>query len=114
MSPLDAELLALMHEEVTIEHKVGVDKFNNFTYSDPVTVKCMIVTNVKRGIGVDGRVLASRDGREVVVTANIFLDPTVVVGPHDRVTLPDGSQPAIQEIHAADDETGAYYSEIRL
>jgi hypothetical protein len=95
-----------MLDEVTLEPKTGIDKFNNFTYGTPVTVHCQ-VTRVNR------RVL-DREGRELVSTVQVILaDPTLAVTVDDRLTLADGTHPAIIEVLSAKDDVGDYYLELR-
>jgi hypothetical protein len=40
-------------------------------------------------------------------------DPTLAVTTDDRLTLPDGTQPAIIEVLGAKDDVGDYYLELR-
>jgi hypothetical protein len=106
VSPLEADLIALMLDEVVIEPQAGIDKFNNFTYGSPVTVACQIVRVNKRAL--------TRSGRELISTVQIILaDPTVTVTADARLTLPDGTHPAIIEVLGASDEVGPYYLELR-
>jgi hypothetical protein len=106
MSPLEAELISLMLDEITLEPRTGVDKFNNFTYGTSVTVRCQVVRINRRSL--------SRDGREIISTVQIILaDPTLTVTADDRLTLPDGTRPAIIEVLSAKDNVGDYYLEIR-
>jgi hypothetical protein len=95
-----------MLDAVTLEPKTGVDKFNNFIYGDPVAVRCQIVRVNKRAL--------SRAGRELISTVQVILaDPTLVVTTDDRLTLPDGTQPAIIEVLGAKDDVEDYYLELR-
>lgn len=104
--PLDPNLVDLMVEEVVLEPATGLDKFNNFIYGDPVTVRCKIVRMNVRAL--------ERDGRELTSTVQVFLaDPDMTVTANDRMTLPDGSRPAIVDVRSAYDESGPYYLEIR-
>ncbi len=104
--PLDPQLIELMIDTVTIEPKTGIDKFNNIQYGDAVTVQCQIERMNKR--------VLDRTGRELISTVGIILaTPELSVGAEDRVTLPDGSQPAIMEVLAVKDEVGPYYLELR-
>lgn len=106
MSPLDPELIELMLDEVTIEPKTGVDKFNNFSYGPAVIVDCQITRVNRRAL--------DRAGRELISTVQVILaDPTLAVTADDRLTLPDGSRPAIIEVLSAKDDEGDYYLELR-
>lgn len=105
---LPEELVALMHDEVTLEPVSGLpDRNNNFSYGAPVTVGCYLVRENKRAL--------DRRGRELISTVQVFLaNPDLVVTADDRLTLPDGTKPAIIEVHSAKDEDGNnYWLEIR-
>jgi hypothetical protein len=108
MSPLETELTDLMLDEVTIEHATGKDRYNNFFYEAPVTVRCQIVRQSRR--------VLDRGGRETISTAQLILaNPLLVVSEDDRVTIPGiVGNPAILSIQAAKDDTGPYYLELRL
>lgn len=106
MSPLPPELVAMMLDEVTLEHATDTDKFNNFVFADPVTAKCQIVRVNRRAL--------DRSGRELISTVQIILaDPTLEVSADDKLTLPDGATPAIIEVLSTKDEVGPYYLEVR-
>lgn len=112
MSPIEQDLLDLMLDEITIEHTAKdssgnpiTDVYNNFTYQDPVTVKCQIVFK-------NEQVLDS-SGREIVSRVHIILgNPDLPVSVNDRITLPDGSHPAILGLQAAKDDVGPYWKQI--
>lgn len=105
--PLEQELIDLMIDEVTLEPATGTDKYNNFVYDTPLTgVQCQVSRTNRRVI--------NKEGREVISTVQIiFADPTLEIDVNTRLTLADGSQPAIIELLSASDETGPYYLEIR-
>lgn len=108
MSPLAEELVDLMNDTVVLEPVSGPpDKFNNFTFGPAVEVDCYLVRSNKRAL--------NRSGRELISTVQAILaDPDLTVTADDRLTLPDGSQPAIIEVHSASDEEGnAYWLEVR-
>jgi hypothetical protein len=105
---LPEELAAIMTEEVILEPAVQPpDKMNKFTYGVSVTVDAYIVRANKRVI--------NRMGRETTSTVQAILaDPDLVVSVDDRITLPDGTQPAIIEVNGARDEEGNnYWLEVR-
>lgn len=106
MSPLPADLTALMLDQVTIEPVIGKDKFNNFQFGPATTVKCQIVRANKEA--------RDRGGRELTSTVQVILaDPTLNISTDSRLTLPDGSHPAIIEIMGAKDDVSDYWLEIR-
>lgn len=105
--PLDRELTRLMHDTVTLELRMGVDKFNNFLFGSPFTAQCKI--------SKDNRRVLDAEGRETTSTVQIiFADPTIGITVDSRLTLPDGTKPAILEVLGSADETGSpYWLEIR-
>lgn len=109
MSPLEQDLIDLMLDEITLEPKTGVDKFNNFTYGPPMgeggVVKCQLVRMNRRVLSIEGR--------EVISTVQCILaDPTLSVSTNDRLTLPDGTRPAIIRVNEVKDDVGPYFLEV--
>jgi hypothetical protein len=106
VSPLENVLIELMLDAVALEPRTGVNKFNDFTYGPTVAVRCQVVRMNKRTL--------DRAGRETTSTVQVILaDPTLVVTVDDRLTLSDGTHPAIMEVLSAKDDEGDYYLEIR-
>jgi hypothetical protein len=106
MSGLEPELVDLMLDAAVIEPQIGIDKFNNFSYGDPISVRCQIARTNKRAL--------DKAGRETISTVQVILaDPTLVVTVDDRLTLSDGDQPAIVEVLSVKDDEGEYYLELR-
>jgi len=105
--PLPPELLGLMNDTIVLEPRLGVDKYNDFTFGPPVSVKAYVARNFRRFL--------TMEGREVTSNVQVILaDPTVVVKSDDRLTLADGDQPSIIQILSAPDENGdPYYLELR-
>jgi hypothetical protein len=54
----------------------------------------------------------STKGKDTVSTAQVYLDGLTPVGPDDRITLPDGTQPLIISIATLVDETGATHHKV--
>jgi len=112
--PLEQELIDLMLEEVTLELRSGVpDKFNEFSYALPITVRCKIIRMNKQ--------VVDSGGRETTSTVQVILaDPTIAVTVDTRLTLPvdaahpsTGERPDIIEVRSVFDDEGPYYLEIR-
>lgn len=103
--PIEPDLIELMLDEVTLEPWTGKDRYANPVFGSPRTAKCRIEHNTRRIISVEGH--------EKVSSAQVTLaDPTLPISTKDRLTLPDGSQPAILKIAAAKDEVGPYYLQV--
>lgn len=105
MSPLEADLIELMLDEVTLEPWMGSDGFADPVYGLGRTVQCRIQFSTRR--------IIAADGREVVSSVQITTaTPNVRLTTKDRLTLPDGASPAILRVAEAKDDTGPYYQEI--
>jgi hypothetical protein len=111
--PLEQELIDMMLDVLVLESVVkdsaGVpikDKFGKLTWTEPLPVRCQYARMNK--------ISQTRDGVEVTSTFQAILaDPTIVINDSDRVTLSDGSHPAIIQVLALKDDQGPYYLEIR-
>jgi hypothetical protein len=103
--PIEQELLDLMLDTVTLEPSTGFTKYNDPTYGTPIAVQCHIVRMNKRAL--------DRSGREVTSTVQVILaDPTLEIDTNARLTLPDGSRPAIVQLNAEEDDQGPYLLEV--
>lgn len=104
--PLEQELIDLMLDTIVLERATTKDKFAKFNYEVAAHPRCQIVRMNKRAL--------TEAGRETTSTLQCILaDPTLDVTVNDRLTLSDGSTPAIIEIDAVKDDEGPYYLEIR-
>lgn len=111
--PLEQELIDLMLDVLVLEAVTkdsnGVpikDKFNKLTWAAPRALRCQITRMNK--------ISRNREGLEVTSTLQAILaDPSAIINETDRITLSDGSHPAIIEILSAKDANGPYYLEIR-
>lgn len=103
MMALDAELRALMIDEIDLEAFVSRDVFGAPSYAASVAVQCRIEGTNKK---VFARTRTDPQYMERIASGRIYLPPTPVITINDRVTLPDGSQPVILSVEANSDETG--------
>lgn len=92
---------------VTIEPWVSHDGYGAATYGTAVEYQCRVVGR--------NRMIRAFDGNERLSTVQVYLSsiPTVpVVGPKDRVTLPEDhipQQPPIMAILRETDEDGPHH-----
>lgn len=107
--PLDPGLVALMSDTLVLEPVVkdsnGVavkDKFGKYTFGPPQPLLCYIAR--------ENKAVRNRAGTELTSTLQAFLAvPETVVSTDDRITLPDGSHPAILEVRGGKNEIGEDY-----
>lgn len=111
---LDEELIALMLEEVVIQPRTGIDKFNNISYGDPLEDGRASAGHVKCKIVRANKAVRNVQGRETISTVQvIFAEPTLEITTDSLLTLPDGTTPAIIEMDGAYDDVGPYWLEAR-
>jgi hypothetical protein len=105
----DREFLDLMAQTCTREVRTGQNLNAEPTYGSPRTIRCRVVhkpTLVRRS--ASGGTVASGTLLELTSKAQVW---TAAVGwtITDRITLPDGSQPIILDIHRFPDESGDHH-----
>lgn len=104
--PLEQELIDLMLDTVVLEPVTGKDKFTKLLFAEAITPRCQIVRMNKRAL--------TESGRETISTVQIiFAEPELEISVNDRLTLSDGSNPAIIQVMAVKDDEGPYYLEVR-
>jgi len=103
---LDADLAALMVDEVGLEYLQSRDLYGAPTYGPKGTFACRIESTNKK---VYARTRTDPAYAERVAATRIYLASAPLVTVDDRVTLPDGSQPVILSVEANGDERGAHH-----
>jgi len=97
---VDKQLERMLNHQISVEQYEHTDGRGTKKYSDPTVVPCYITGNV--------RMIRDMQGDEVVSSLSIFLSGTDAqqVGLDDtgaahrlRITLPDGRQPPILNLH---------------
>lgn len=104
VSRFPSDFRDLMNEVVIVEHEIGKNKFSEPTYGAPIEVRCRIS-------GTTREVRTAEDLVRVASTI-IHLSGIYDVNPQDRITLSDGSHPAILVVNQSSDERGPLYEEI--
>lgn len=84
---MDAGLLLLLNQHVTIAPATGVDTEGMRTYGTAVTYDALVIGKQK--------LVRDAQGRDVVSSAQVYVDGTAVVTAESKITLPDGTTPVI-------------------
>ena len=103
-SAFPADFSDLMTDVVKIEHQTGNNAYGEPTYANPIVAKCRI--------DYQTREVRQPDGLVRVASTSIHLAGLHDVAPQDRITLPDGRQPAIIMVMNYADDRGPLYQEI--
>ncbi len=98
---MEPDLLALMFHTVTVEPFTGRDEYGRPTYGAATQYRARVV-------GMQ-RLVRTPDGAEKVSATTVYLASAPGVGPEDRVTLPDGSQPPILVVSRMPDDRGWHH-----
>jgi len=102
---IDYDLRLLMPDTVALELPVDArNVYGVITYGAAVDHQCRIEQTTS--------MVRDQDGRERVSGTQIFLASQIRIPPTTRVTLPDGSHPAIMSIESVQDENGAYFTKL--
>lgn len=96
-----AEFGDLLGQTVQIEPYAGMDSFTVPIYLSAVEVLARVEQRNRRLLGSDNVVIIS--------SITVYMSPTPEVSTQDRITLPDGSQPAIIMVEKQPDENGDIY-----
>jgi hypothetical protein len=95
---MDAGLLVLLNQHVTIAPATGLDSEGMTTYGTAVTYDALVVGKQK--------LMRDMQGREVVSSAQVYVDGTAVVTASSKITLPDGTTPTILAVSSYPDLDG--------
>jgi len=94
----EQDFLEWFKQTVTIEPYYGQNQYAEPIYGLPIEYPAFVQRKTK--------LVRSAAGKEVVSTAQVYLNGTVNIDIQDRITLPDGSQPAILSVEVLPDELG--------
>ena len=92
-------LAMMLTQQLPHEVYIGQDITGAPTYAAPALIPARVEYVVQRFVDLAGQERISR--------ARVYCDGDVALGTRDRVTLPDGTAPAIRQLAAIEDETGA-------
>lgn len=97
-------LAARLRQSITVERWTGQDAYGVPTYAAPVTVMAQVA-------GV-AQLVRSADGAERASNTTLIVPGDTTIDAQDRLTLPDGTHPAIIAITTAPDQAGALVKQI--
>jgi hypothetical protein len=89
--PMEPALKAMLVETVQHSPYIGQDAYGKPQYGPAVPRPARIEYRVV--------VAPTQGGQERTSTTQVFFDGDVVIGVRDHLLLPDGSAPAIQDVH---------------
>ncbi len=98
------ELQALCPNTVTIQPFASADSYSKPTYGSGVVYTCLIAKQPK--------MVRTVTGQEKVSMAQIYLTSAPGVSVKDKVTLPDGTTPAIIHVDTYPSDTSTAYFEV--
>lgn len=92
---MDPALLDMLTDTVTHEPYTGQNAYGVPQYGSPVQLPARVAYRVAT--------LTNAQGQERTSQTTVYLNGDVEVSVRDRLTLPDGSKPAIQNIYSPSD-----------
>jgi hypothetical protein len=96
------QLRALLTDKVTIEHYLEMDEYTEYPhYQPPFSLDARVIARP--------RMLRAPTGEQVVSSTTVIVDGDPAIGLMDRITLPNGLQPNILQVHKAEDDKGAVH-----
>jgi len=101
---VEAPLLALMPHTVTVRARTGIDGYGKPSYAAGTSVRARVSFRPTKVRGADGQ--------DVVARGTAILSEPLDVSPHDRLTLPDGSEPPILASAKVPDAKGFHHTSI--
>ncbi len=107
---MDAPLLDLLVDTITIAPWASQDATGQATYGAPVSYDALVEYNTRK-IDVVGT-LDGRGGSAIVFTATIHLDGRPAISLLDKLTLPNGETPKIVNVRSYSDQSGGYTTEV--
>jgi hypothetical protein len=107
---VDAPLLSLLIDTVTIAPWASQDAAGQATYGSPVNYAALVeyATAKVDTIGT----LDGRGGSAVLFRATVHLNGRPAIGLRDKLTLPSGETPKIIAVLSYSDQSGGYTTEV--
>lgn len=99
---MDAALKELLKQTVTFEPYTGRNSYGKETYGAAVPQPARVTEELV--------MVRQPDGSEKLAKTLVRLDGNAVVDSRDRITLPDGTHPAILSVARFPDESGTNYT----
>lgn len=104
---LESQFLSMMPDTVTVYPKSALDNYGKRSWS-------ATGTSYNCRIQATSGLMRDAEGREVVVTATIYLYGAPTLTTDHKVVLPDGSTPVIVAVNTNNDDTGAHHTVIKV
>ena len=101
---MDASLLLLLKQTITIEPASGMDAYGQSSYGTGVSVPARVEGR--------NRVVVDAQGNNAVSSTTIYVDGPTVVTTSSRITLPDGTTPLILSIESMPDIDGTPHHKV--
>ena len=101
---MDASLLLLLNQLITIEPTTGMDAYGQSSYGTGVSVKARVEGK--------NRMVMDAQGNNVVSGTTIYVDGITVVATSSRITLPNGTKPLVLAIAEMPDINGTCHHKI--
>lgn len=107
---MDAPLLSLLVDSVTIAAWASQSSAGEATYGDAVSYDALVEYDTQKVQTVG--TLDGRGGAVLVSKAIVYLDGRPTIGLRDKITLPDDSTPQIMAVKSYSDQAGGYTTEV--
>jgi len=101
---MDASLLLLLNQLITIEPASGMDAYGQSSYGTGVSVHARVEGR--------NRVVVDAQGNNAVSSTTIYVDGLTVVSTASRITLPNGTTPLILAIAEMPDIDGTPHHKV--
>lgn len=92
---MDPAMQDMLTETVSLQHYTGMDQFGKPSYGPASTHPARVAYRVTT--------LVNAQGQERASNTTVYMDGTVTITVKDRLVLPDGTAPAIQDIYSPTD-----------
>jgi hypothetical protein len=107
--PLEPALRGMLTQTITQAAYAGQDQYGKPTYGPPQSRPARIELRIET--------LADQQGQERVSNTVVTCDGDIPITLRDKVTLPDGTSPAIQAVYSLEDPDNpgvTHHFEVRL
>ena len=98
---LEYELAVMLTAQVAHQRYLSQDGYGTPTFAAPVMLPALVEYKIRR--------IVTAQGEERMSRAKVFLDGNVVLDLRDKLTLEDGTSPALQLVYQVRDEGGAVH-----
>lgn len=102
---LPKDFAEMMLETVVLSSQSAIDKYGKPSWGTGTSYQCRIIN--------DQRILKDQDGRDIIESGRAIIYGVVAnASVKMRITLPNGSQPAVTSVSKIQDEDGDHHSVI--